>query len=181
MILIFGPQGSGKGTQAALLASRKGWRWLSTGQMFRDSSDPEVHKRVESGELIDDTLTAKVLDAALADTDRGAKIILDGYPRNADQARWLLENLPKHGRSIACMLELEVPQEESIRRLAARGRADDKPPAINRRLEIYHSETEPVIDFYRQRNIPYHKVSGLGSVEEIYDRIQEVLKVCVPK
>jgi len=181
VILLFGPQGSGKGTQAELLVARKGWRWLSTGQMLRDSSDPEVRARMATGELIDDVLTARVLDTAIAKVEDRTQIILDGYPRNATQAQWLLDKFSDHDRANTCMIELDIPREESVRRLLARGRPDDQLPAINRRLEIYHTDTEPIIDLYRKHNIPYHKVSGIGSIEEIYARIDEVIKACALK
>lgn len=181
MILLFGPQGSGKGTQAELLVARNGWRWLSTGQMLRDSSDPEVRMRMEAGELIDDTLTSRVLGAAIAEAGDRSQVILDGYPRNATQARWLLDRLSDRDRASTCMIELDIPREESVRRLLARGRPDDQLPAINRRLEIYHTDTEPIIELYRKHNIPYHRVSGVGSVEEIYTRIDEAMKECALK
>ena len=175
MIILFGPQGSGKGTQAELLAAEHGWRCLSTGQMFRDSRDPEVHRRMESGELIDDALTAEVLKAAIAEAAGQPHIILDGYPRNLAQAQWLLDTLPALGRSITGIIEIDVPADESVKRLIGRGRADDNPAAIKRRLEIYHQETEPIIDFYRRRGITYDKVDGVGQVDDIHNRIQKVL------
>jgi len=179
MIILFGPQGSGKGTQAELLASRKHWHWLSTGKMLRDSSDPEVHERQNKGELIDDELTARILREELVSLRDQAEIILDGYPRNTIQAQWLLEILPQLGQSVTCILELYVPEHMSIERLLARGRSDDTPQAIRRRLEIYHAETEPLIDFYQQRGVSHCKINGFGSVEDVYSRVDEALKTCV--
>ncbi len=181
MILFFGPQGSGKGTQAELLAKANNWRWLSTGQMLRDSNDPEISRRLVAGELIDDALTAKMLIAELSRIDKNTEVILDGYPRNLGQAQWLLDNLPKYSRVVTCSIEIQIPKEESVVRLLARGRNDDTRQAIERRLEIYHNETEPIIDFYRARGIACMKVSGMGSIDEIHQRIQEVVEQCIHK
>ena len=181
MIILFGPQGSGKGTQAELLASNNHWLWLSTGQMFRDSKDPEIHKRLDAGELIDDDLTTKVLDNALTEIHIDTEVILDGYPRNAKQARWILDNMSKHSRTLSCIIEIDIPKSESVKRLLARGRSDDTEQAIERRLNIYENETKPIIDLYLSHHIPYAKVNGLGSVQEVQARIQDAITKCVQK
>lgn len=178
MILIFGPQGSGKGTQAELLAQRHGWRALSTGQMLRDSDDPEIQRRLEAGQLIDDALTTKLLADELARIPSATKVILDGYPRNLEQARWLLAHAPDYQRTVICALEIHVPTEESVTRLLARGRNDDTQAAIEQRLSIYHAQTEPILDFYRSQGIPFKQIDGIGSVEEIHQRIEQALAQC---
>ena len=123
MILFFGPPGSGKSVQGQLLVERNGWQWLSTGDLFRNSKDPEVLKRLATGELIDDELTNKVLDTAIQDVSNEGPIVLDGYPRNLEQVKWLSGYLPQHGRKIQCVVLFQVPREELIKRLAGRGRA----------------------------------------------------------
>jgi adenylate kinase len=179
MILFFGPPGSGKSVQGELLVQRNGWQWLSTGQLFRQSKDEEVLARLATGELIDDALTNKVLDTALHEMKDSERIILDGYPRNTDQAQWLLEHLPKHGREIACIIEFDVPKEEIIKRLGTRGRVEDTPDVIARRLEIYHESTKPVLDFYRDHNISMHTVDGTGEVNNVHERLQSVIEACL--
>lgn len=178
MILFFGPPGSGKSVQGELLVKRNGWNWLSTGQLFRDSSDPEVLERLSKGELIDDELTNKVLNEALRERSNKSRIVLDGYPRNPKQAEWLDKHLPEHGREIAAVIVFEVPQEELVRRLAGRGRAEDTLEVIEKRLDIYHKNTKPVLDFYVHRNVPVITVNGHGSVTEVHDRIQKAVEQC---
>ena len=181
MIILFGPQGSGKGTQAEILATRSHWRSLSTGQIFRDSKNPEIHRRLETGELIDDQLTNEMLYDALAAINTKTEVILDGYPRNIAQAHWLLSNMSKLDRKVDCIIEIDVPRQESVKRMLARGRADDTVKAIERRLKIYQTETAPIIDLYRSRNIPYARVDGIGTVEEVQARIQDAVEACVRK
>ena len=181
MILFFGPPGSGKSVQGELLVKRNNWKWLSTGQMFRDSNDPEVLARLKRGELIDDELTNKVLDHALQGIDTDNHVVLDGYPRNPSQAEWLREHLPKHGREIRCIIVFETPKAELIKRLASRGRAEDTPEVIERRLAIYERNTQPVLDFYQQRGVQIVEVNGLGSVNEVHKRIQQAVERCLPE
>jgi adenylate kinase len=180
MILFFGPPGSGKSVQGELLVNRNHWTWLSTGQMFRDSEDPEVLERLKSGELIDDELTNKVLDQALQGIDTDNHVVLDGYPRNPAQAEWLEDHLPKHGREIRCIIVFETPKEELVRRLAGRGRTEDTPAVIEKRLDIYARNTKPVLDYYRQRGIDVIEVDGLGSVDVVHERIQQAVQQCIP-
>lgn len=179
MILFFGPPGSGKSVQGELLVKRNGWTWLSTGQMFRDSEDPEVLDRLKSGELIDDELTNKVLDQALQGIDTDNHVVLDGYPRNPSQAAWLENHLPKHGREIRAIIVFETPKEELIKRLSGRGRTEDKLDVIEKRLNIYANNTKPVLDFYRKRGVQVVEVDGLGSIEAVHERIQEAVEQCL--
>jgi adenylate kinase len=181
MILFFGPPGSGKSVQGELLVKRNGWQWLSTGQLFRESKVPEIHKRLATGELIDDELTNKVLDEALKHIENSTKVVLDGYPRNTDQAQWLVDRLPSHSREINCIVEFKVDSEEIVRRLSQRGRAEDTKEVIERRLEIYHEKTKPVLDFYETQNVPILRVDGNGTVEEVHERIQQVVAECLPR
>ena len=178
MVLFFGPPGSGKSVQGELLVARNGWNWLSTGQLFRDSSNPEVLERLAKGELIDDTLTNKVLDEALHHAKDNTRVVLDGYPRNREQAEWLDSHLPEHGREIAAIIVFEVPREELIRRLAGRGRAEDSLDVIERRLNIYFENTKPVLDFYEKQGVPVVTVNGHGSVTDVHDRIQKAIEAC---
>lgn len=179
MILFFGPPGSGKSVQGELLVERNGWQWLSTGKLFRSSENPEIHKRLATGELIDDELTNKVLDEALSNIDNNTAVILDGYPRNIDQAQWLIDHLPNHGREIDCVIEFTVPKEEIIRRLSERGRDEDVRDVIERRLAIYHEKTTPVLDFLRDQNITVRAVNGEGPIEAVHERIQGVAEACI--
>jgi len=179
MILFFGPPGSGKSVQGQLLVDRNGWQWLSTGDLFRNSKDSELLKRLATGELIDDELTNKVLDAAIQDVKSDAPIVLDGYPRNLDQVKWLVDYLPAHGRKIECVIIFDVPREELVSRLSGRGRAEDSPEVISRRLDIYQEKTKPVVDYYRESGVPVMTVDGTGAIPEVHERIHGAVMSCL--
>lgn len=181
MVLFFGPPGSGKSVQGELLVERNGWQWLSTGKLFRSSKNPEIHKRLATGELIDDELTNKVLDEALKGIDKDTVVVLDGYPRNIDQAKWLIDHLPNHGREIDCVIEFDVPEEELMRRLSDRGRAEDVRDVIERRLAIYREKTTPVLDFLQSQAVAIQTVNAEGSIEEVHERIQDAATACIQK
>jgi adenylate kinase len=178
MILFFGPPGSGKSVQGQLLVERNGWQWVSTGDLFRNSKDPEVLKRMAGGELIDDELTNKVLDDALAEIDSDTDVVLDGYPRNIDQVRWLEEHLPGHDRTIDCVILFDVPRDVLIERLAGRGRAEDTLDVISHRLDIYEQKTSPVLDFYNDNGTPIQVVDGNGDISDIHERVQDAVMSC---
>jgi adenylate kinase len=178
MILFFGPPGSGKSVQGQLLVERNGWQWVSTGDLFRNSKDPEVLKRMAGGELIDDELTNKVLDDALAEIDSDTDVVLDGYPRNIDQVRWLEEHLPSHDRTIDCVILFDVPRDVLIERLAGRGRAEDTLDVISHRLDIYEQKTSPVLDFYNDNGTPIQVVDGNGDISDIHERVQDAVMSC---
>lgn len=186
MIIFFGPAGAGKSMQGQMLAARHGWRWLSSGQMFRDAADPEIINKLKTGELIQDEITNEIVfnsvDKAHSCGDVG-RIILDGYPRTVAQARALTEhetalcgddpNFAKGG--IDMCVVLEVPKSEIVKRLAVRGRAEDEPEAIERRLQIHRGEIYPLLDYYNDLGVPIEHIDGVGTVGEVHDRIEEAL------
>lgn len=178
MILFFGPPGSGKSVQGQLLVVRNHWNWLSTGELFRNSKDPEVLKRLATGELIDDTMTNEVLTEALRAVGHSDRVVLDGYPRNPAQAEWLEKHLPEHGSEIEAVVVFEVPKQELTKRLSGRGRTEDALEVIERRLKIYYERTKPVLDFYKQRGVPVCVIDGTGSVGTVHDRIQDTVETC---
>ena len=174
MIILMGPQGSGKGTQAELLAKKYGAVHLSTGDMLRSSDDPQVHSELERGELFDDESMTAVLKEALDKESSDARIILDGYPRNLNQAKLLEELLSHRSKKIEIAIYLAIPREEGLKRMLKRGRADDTEAAINQRLKQYEEETTPVLDHYKQLNLLV-EVDGVGTVEEVAARIEKVI------
>lgn len=167
------------------MVEQSGWEWISTGRLFRSSTDPAILKRLASGELIDDATTNEMLDAALRCAAGSTKVILDGYPRNAAQAHWLEKHLPDYGRSIEGVVVLTTDREELIQRLSARGRPEDAPEIIGRRLDIYDQRMTTVLQFYQQRQVPIHMVDGHGSASEVHDRVQTavtaVSEACLPE
>ena len=126
MIIFFGPAGAGKSVQGQILSARHGWRWLSAGQLLRDSRDPELLKEMSSGDLVSEERVNQVVKDALVNSKDIDKVILDGYPRQLGQAKWLVETEPEHEHSIQMVVVLEVPKSEIERRLHVRGRVDDK-------------------------------------------------------
>jgi adenylate kinase len=174
MILFFGPTGSGKSMQGQLMAARHGWRWISAGQLLRDISDPEIASFLKEGKLVPDDyvnrLVFRHIDKAL-NLDGLNHIILDGYPRHTDQAKELL----KYGAKISAAVVLVVDGDEIYKRLHLRGRTEDNPETIKKRIEQYNLETEPVIDFLKKNGVIIKKVNGIGTVGEVHDRIDEAL------
>lgn len=176
MILLFGPVGAGKSVQGEKLADRLGWKWLSTGQMFRASEDPEVKRILAAGELIDDETTYGVVQEAFAREGDAKRIILDGFPRTMPQAEWLESADNELGRDVALVLALEVSDEEITTRLAGRGRAEDTPEKIKRRMEIYRAETNPILEYLESQGVVVAHIDGEGTMDEIHERIMNVIR-----
>lgn len=175
MIIFFGPAGAGKSMQGQIVAARHGWRWLSTGQLLRDSHDPELYKQMQTGGLVSDEVMGRIVTQALSSAQDLGDIILDGYPRNLAQAEYLIGAEGAHPSRIEIAIVLDVPREELIRRLAIRGRADDTEELINRRLDIFEKETTPVLAYFEERGIQIARIVGNGTVGEIHDKIEAEL------
>ncbi len=181
MIIFFGPTGAGKSMQGQMLAVRQGWKWLSTGEMLRNSDDPAVIKVLESGELVSDELTYEVFDHAVSDAKEKniPEIIVDGFPRTAAQAEWLSSHLEKTGDKIELVVVLEVPEAEIMRRLELRSRMEDTPETIARRMTIYRQKMYPVLGIFAEQGIKIVHLDGTGTAGEVHDRIfEEVSQVC---
>ena len=183
-ILLLGPQGSGKGTQAKRIAREYGLAHIASGDLFRNAiaaGTPlgrEVEPIYNAGGLVPDEITTALIRERLEEEDARDGFILDGFPRNLAQARALDEMLAEIGRSLTAVFALNVSDEVSQQRLLGRaqeeGRVDDTPEAIVRRLEIYHEQTEPVIEHYRaqDRLVP---INGEGTIPEVFDQIRKAL------
>jgi adenylate kinase len=187
-LLLLGPQGSGKGTQAKLVAADHGVPHISTGDMFRAAiaAGTELGRRVEpileAGELVPDELTVALIRERLAQPDAAGGFILDGFPRNLAQARALDAMLAEIGRELDAILFFDLPDRVAVERLLGRaqeeGRSDDTPETIARRLEIYHEQTEPVVEHYRASSklVPLHADRGVGEVQEQIQRALELVR-----
>lgn len=175
MIIFFGPAGAGKSVQGQILAARMGWRWLSAGQLLRDTKDAELLAQMHTGELADSATVSRVMGDALARAEGIDKVILDGFPRELRQAQWLVENQPQHGRAVALVIVIDLDHAEILKRLTIRGRADDTPDAIDQRLEIYKEEISPILEYFEGQQVPIAHISGNGTVGEVHDSIYEEL------
>jgi adenylate kinase len=183
-ILLLGPQGSGKGTQAKRIAAEYGLAHVSTGDMLRDAiaEGTELGRRVkpilERGDLVPDDVMVELIRERLSRDDAANGFVLDGFPRTIAQAEALDAMLREMGRELTIVFELQLSDEVCIDRLLRRaeveGRTDDTPEAIRNRLERYHQETEPVIEHYRATG----KLVGIHadrSIPEVFSEIQEAL------
>ena len=184
-LLIVGPQGSGKGTQGVRIAEALQIPVVSTGDIFRAhiKGGTELGLKVkaitDAGELVPDAVTSEIVRDRLSQDDAQAGFLLDGYPRNTAQVGHLDEFLAGRGESLDAVILLEVPRAESLARLTLRaeqeGRSDDTEEAIAKRLDIYETETAPIIDIYEQRGI-VDRIDGVGSLDEITERIFAALE-----
>lgn len=173
-LLFLGPPGAGKGTQAERVADRLGIPHISTGQMFRAhvSTGTDLGQRVkalmEAGEYVPDEVTGQMLSERLTGSDCAAGFILDGFPRTLPQAE-LLDRLLADD-PLDRVVSLEVDSQVLLKRMLARGRADDTPETIRRRLEVYEAQTAPLLALYGRRGI-VSTVEGSGRIPEISERI----------
>lgn len=177
-LLIIGPQGAGKGTQAALLCAKYGIPHVSTGDLFRANigAGTELGRRAKSymdaGELVPDSVTEDMVTDRLAQPDAEPGFLLDGFPRTLAQADWLAAQLAAADTPLDAVVLLTAPDEVLMARMLGRGRADDTPEAIRTRLDIYYSETQPLVDYY---GAVVARVDGVGEIGEIHQRIVAAL------
>lgn len=176
MILFFGPAGSGKSVQGQMLAARHGWRWISAGQLLRDMHDIEILHTINEGNLIDQTKMSEIVGEALNKAKDLEHVILDGFPRQVEQAKWLVEGESEHERSVELAVVLDVPVEELQQRLKIRGRKDDESDAIEKRLDIYNKEIVPILEYLHEKDVPVRYIDGYGSVGQVHDKIETELE-----
>lgn len=176
MIIFFGPAGAGKSVQGQMLAARQGWRWLSAGQLLRDTHDLEIIKEMQTGKLVNPETVNNLMGEALKRAKSIDRVILDGFPRQLSQAKWLIKTQPEHQRSIQLVVVLEVPRSELLKRIEVRGRVDDTPDAVDERLKIYRTEIYPILSYFTEEGIHIAHIDGTGTVGQVHDRIMEELQ-----
>ncbi|WP_328537210.1 adenylate kinase [Streptomyces sp. NBC_00344] len=212
-IVLVGPPGAGKGTQAAYLAKNLAIPHISTGDLFRAniSQGTELGKQakafMDAGNLVPDEVTIGMAQDRMSQPDAEGGFLLDGFPRNVPQAQALDEALKADGQKLDAVLDLEVPEDEVVKRIAGRRicrndsshvfhveysapkqqgvcdtcggelyqRGDDTEETVRRRLEVYHAETEPIIDHYKAQGLVV-TISALGKVTEVTERAMEALR-----
>ena len=183
-IVIFGAPGSGKGTQSERIVEKYGIDHISTGDVLRAEikNGTELGKTakgyIDQGQLIPDELMIDIL-ASVFDSFKDSKgVIFDGFPRTIAQAEALKKMLAERGQDVSVMVDLDVPEEELMVRLIKRGkdsgRADDNEETIKKRLHVYHSQTAPLIDWYKNEK-KYQHINGLGTMEGIFAEICEAV------
>ena len=184
-IVIFGAPGAGKGTQSDKIIEKYGLGHISTGDVLRSEikNGTELGKTakgfIDNGQLIPDELMVNILASVYDSFGTDHKgVIFDGFPRTTPQAEALKKMLADRGHKIAAMIELDVPEEELMARLINRGkesgRSDDNEETIKKRLNVYHTQTSPLIDWYEKEGVHYH-VKGIGTLEEISGRVFDVI------
>ena len=177
-IVLLGPPGAGKGTQAIQLAEKLGVPQISTGDLFRHNISTgtelglEAKRYLDAGDLVPATLTNALVDDRLDDEDVADGFILDGFPRSVEQARALGEMLAKRGQKLDAVVEFRVPEDELVQRLKGRGRADDTEDVIRNRMKVYQDETAPLLDFY---SADLKTVDAVGAVDEVFARALRAL------
>lgn len=179
-VVIFGAPGSGKGTQSAFIASKYGLKHLSTGDILRHEVEnkSDIGKRIEScisqGHLVPDKLIIDILAYVLDKEENKTGYIFDGFPRTIEQAKALKAMLKDREMEVSLVLDLNVDEEELIKRLLYRGqtsgRSDDKYETIKHRIQVYNSKTAPVKEFYKQEGLVV-EIQGTGELNEIFSRI----------
>ena len=184
-IVIFGAPGSGKGTQSEKMIQKYGFGHISTGDVLRDQikRGTELGKTakgyIDNGQLIPDDLMVSILADVYDSFGKDHKgVIFDGFPRTIPQAEALKEMLAKRGHKVAAMIELDVPEDELMKRIILRGkqsgRSDDNEETIKKRLTVYHNQTAPLIEWYEKEGI-HHHINGLGELDRIFGDICAVI------
>jgi adenylate kinase len=186
-VVLLGPPGAGKGTQAQIIAGRLGVPAISTGDIFRAnvSGQTELGKKakafMDAGELVPDEITVAMVKVRLAEPDAKAGFLLDGFPRTIAQAEQLRSSLAELGHGLDCVLELVVDEEELVRRLSGRRmlvdgemvqRDDDKPETVRRRLQVYREQTAPLSGFYETEGL-LARIDAIGEIDEVTARAME--------
>lgn len=177
-IVLLGPPGAGKGTQAEQLAEKLGVPHISTGDLFRHNISQgtplgiRAKEYLDLGELVPTSLTNELVDDRLNADDVAGGFILDGFPRTVDQAEALHGMLERRGLQLDAVLEFRVPEDVLVGRLMGRGRADDTEDVIRNRFRVYRDETAPLLDYYSHE---LKTVDAVGSLDEVFSRALQAL------
>ncbi|HEV2036160.1 MAG TPA: adenylate kinase [Candidatus Dormibacteraeota bacterium] len=185
--VIFGPPGSGKGTQASRIEGEFNLAHLSTGEILRTEASRRSEVGLEAarimamGDLVPDELIIDIVERRLRQPDVQSGVLLDGFPRTVEQAKALDAMLAKDGRQVDFVIALDVPEkllvERIIKRAAAQGRADDTQEAITERMHEYKTLTAAVLDYYRTRGVRVLEIDGVGDLDSVFERIRNAMNM----
>ena len=191
-VVLLGPPGAGKGTQAQVIAGRLGVPAISTGDIFRANVSGETDlglqakSYMDAGDLVPDEITVAMVKDRLTETDAKGGFLLDGFPRTIAQAEQLRESLRELGHALDCVLELVVDEDELVRRLSGRRmlvdgqwvqRSDDEPETVRHRLQVYREQTAPLSGWYESEGL-LSRIDAIGAVEEVTQRAMDALEAC---
>ncbi len=177
-VVLLGPPGAGKGTQAVKLADKLGVPQISTGDLFRHNISTgtelgvQAKKYLDAGDLVPASLTNALVEDRIDQPDAAGGFILDGYPRSIEQAQALQDMLERRNTRVDAVVDFQVSQEELLDRLKGRGRADDTDEVIRHRMQVYRDETAPLLEYYRDE---LKTVDAIGDVEEVFERALRAL------
>ncbi len=176
LIVVIGLPGSGKDTQIEFMQGVRKIEVIRIGDLIREraKTNPSIAQALHSGNLVDYDLVNSIVQQQLESFPDGSIIVSDGFPRDTDQADWMEAYANTHGIEIAKYILLDISDQESLRRLLKRGRADDTEPIIRRRIEVFHELTDEVIDSVRGRD-KFASVDATGSTDEIFKRLRAAL------
>jgi adenylate kinase len=184
-LILFGPPGAGKGTQAEAISEGFSLPHIATGDIFRENAKNatdlgrQAKEYMDQGALVPDDIVIAMVDERLSRDDVSDGFLLDGFPRTVAQAEALDKALAAHGTAIDAVLRLLVDDEELVSRLLQRaqeqGRSDDTREVVETRLQVYRNETEPLVDRYRQQGV-LHEIDGQGSIDEVRERVLETIR-----
>jgi adenylate kinase len=191
-VVLLGPPGAGKGTQAQIIAGRLGVPAISTGDIFRANVSGETdlglqaRSYMDAGDLVPDEITVAMVKDRLAEPDAKSGFLLDGFPRTIAQAEQLRDSLRELGNNLDCVLEMVVEEDELVRRLSGRRvlvdgewvqRDDDKPETVRHRLQVYREQTAPLSGWYDTEGL-LTRIDAIGAVEEVTERAMSALEAC---
>lgn len=180
ILILVGAPGGGKGTQAEQLKTKYGIAHISTGDMLRANVKEgtelgkEANEYMQKGELVPDDLIIRMIEARIQVDDCGNGFLLDGFPRSLPQAEALDAMLEKQSLELDAVVNLKVDEEELVRRLLGRGRADDNEETIRNRLKVFNEQTSPVLGYYSKQD-KVKDIDGMGSIDDVYDRVIKAL------
>jgi adenylate kinase len=175
MVIFFGPAGSGKSTQGEIFAEKYGWKWLSVGELLREKQalKPELVDVMKSGEMVDTDFVIRMMSEAIAEIPAGGGAVLDGYPREIRQAEYVAEH---DAERIQAAVVIDGDREALLGRLMLRGRADDSKETVAHRFEFFDESMKEILPVLERAGMPILKVDCVGTIEEVTERIEGVMR-----